>query len=124
MRSGLPILSLVLLAGCAAQPETRLASGARQCVSAAAISGRYAAPPDAIIFDMLGPTDFRNTVAGPCPSLQRLGPSAAIVFDNSTGGQICSGDRVRLFDSRDAGPNRLAGAQICILGPFVPAPAR
>lgn len=71
---------------------------------------------------MIGRTDIRNVVATPCLSLQRLGPSAAIVFDNSTGGQICNGDRVRLFDSRDTGPNRLAGAQICVLGPFIPVP--
>lgn len=122
MRSGLLILSLVVLTGCAAQPPARLASGTQQCLSAAAISGRYAVPPNSIMFDMIGRTNFRNDLATACPSLQRLGQSAAIVFDSSSGGQICSGDRVRLFDSRDMGPNRLAGAQICVLGPFIPVP--
>lgn len=119
MRIGLFILSLVMLTGCAAQPNSRLASGARQCVSSAAISGRYALRPNSIMFEMTGPVDYRNTLATECRSLERLGSSAAMVFENSTPGQICSGDRVRLFDARGTGPDQLSGAAVCVLGPFM-----
>lgn len=122
MRIGLFILSLVMLTGCAAQPDSRLASGARQCVSSAAISGRYPVPPNSITFEMTGPTDYRNTLPTQCRSLERLGQSAAMIFENSTPGQICSGDRVRLFDARGTGPIGLRGAEVCVLGPFIAVP--
>ncbi len=112
-----------MLAGCTVQPASRVASvtGAERCVSAGAVSGRYVLPPDAIMFEMLGPVNYRNVLARPCPGLARLGRSAAILFESSTNGQLCAGDRVRLFDARDTGPGRLAEAPVCELGQFIPS---
>ena len=118
------ILSLAAMTACAAQPTLPAApsaTGAERCVWAAGVSGRYVLPPDSIMFEMLGPVNYRNVLARACPGLTRLGGSATIVFESSMGGQICAGDRVRLSDARDSGPNRLAGAQTCELGPFVPS---
>jgi len=125
MRIGALVAALAMLTGCAVQPQGSLSSQAgTRCVSAAAISGRYVLPPDSIMFEMNGPVSYRNVLARPCPGLERLGQSAAIVFESSAGGQICAGDRVRLFDSRDRGPGRLATAPACQLGIFVPVPRR
>ena len=121
MKFGAFLLSIAALTGCAVQPTApAAASRAERCVSAAAVSGRHVLPPDSIMFEMLGPVNYRNVLARPCPGLTRLGTSAAIVFETSTNGQICAGDRVRLFDSRASGPNRLRGAPVCELGWFVP----
>lgn len=111
------------LTGCAVQPSGRSTSVgiAQRCLSAAAVSGRYVLAPDSIMFEMAGPKNYRNILARPCPGLVRLGPSAGIVFENSSDGQICAGDRVRLFDARGSGPSRMAGAPVCELGQFIPS---
>ena len=114
----------LLLAACSVQPQPSLPAGAKRCIPAASIVGRYVAPPGGIMFEMTGAPHFRNTLSRPCPGLDRLGSSAGIVFENSSGGQVCAGDRVRVFDARDLGPNRLNGAAACVLGPFVPVAAR
>jgi hypothetical protein len=116
------IPAIAVLTGCAVRPAVSAApSGGERCMSAAAVSGRYVLPPDSIIFETLGPVNYRNILARPCVGLARLGRSAAIVFENSTGGRICAGDRVRLFDARDTGSRRLAEAPVCELGQFMPS---
>lgn len=114
-----------VLAGCAVRPDGATVSpaGPRRCLSASAVSGRYVAAPDSIMFEVGGKLRYRNVLARPCPGLARLGGSAGILFESSTGGEICSGDPVRFFDSRDTGPNRLLGP-VCRLGAFVPSPRR
>jgi hypothetical protein len=81
-------------------------------------------PPDSILFEMVGRVSYRNRLAARCSGLERLGQSAGILLEHSAGGLICAGDPVRLFDSRDTGPNRLAGAPTCRLGTFTAVPRR
>jgi len=120
---GVTVLLAGALLGCAApapQPNASVA-GARQCIPASQVSGRYVDPPNAILIEA-GRVNYRSELRAGCPEAARLGGVGSIVFETSTGGQICRGDRVRIFDPRDANPARVSSASVCVLGPFVPIP--
>jgi hypothetical protein len=102
--------------------QAGLGVGPAHCLSAGSISGRHADGPNAILFETAGGVNYLNALAGECRSLNRLGASAAFVFESGTGGQLCQGDRVRIVDSRDANPARFQMAEICVLGGFIPVP--
>lgn len=103
----------------ASPPQPEVHANARSCISLANIGGRRVVAPDTLLFEMAGPVNFRNRLATHCPPTVRLGPSATVVFLNPQGGQICTGDRVRIVDFAE----NIATSPECLVGPFEPVTA-
>ncbi|WP_300974931.1 hypothetical protein [Sphingomonas sp. LHG3406-1] len=92
-------------------------TNAASCISLAIVGGRRVIAPDTLLFEAVGPNDYRNRLTGLCPATERLGSSATIVLLDGQGSQICAGDRVRIVDPAE---ERVASASTCQLGRFEP----
>ncbi|WP_294173367.1 hypothetical protein [uncultured Sphingomonas sp.] len=89
------------------------------------VAGRRAVGPGTVLFETVGPTNYVNQLRGRCPSLARLGSTATIsVASGGQAGQLCSGDRIRVFDPVELGGGRLESYPTCVLGRFVAQPVR
>lgn len=110
-------VSLVSLS-CVPLPQTAAQTAGASCISLASVGGRRVIGRDTLLFEMVGPVNYRNELAGRCPATERLGPTATIVLLDPQGGQICAGDRVRVID---AATDRGVAAPTCRLGRFTPA---
>ena len=129
MRKLFSTVAALAVASCTAAPPPQQAAavpGARSCLSLDQVSGRYTAPPNSVIFETVGPVIYRNDLASRCPGIERLGASAAIAFDTGPGGQVCRGDRIRIFDPIESRATGIASNPACVLGDFIPIarPAR
>jgi hypothetical protein len=126
MKNAVVILLMGALAGCTAQASTQHAAavppGAQSCISLDRISGRHVQPPNSIVFEAVGPVNYRNDLIGDCPGLARLGTAAAIEYENPTGKQLCRNDRIRVFDPVEARVGGIRSSPVCRLGSFVPIP--
>jgi hypothetical protein len=75
-----------------------------------------------VVFEVAGPTNYRNDLAGACPGLERLGRSAVVELADASGDQLCSGDRIRVYDPVEAKATGRLSYPTCILGYFEPIP--
>ncbi|MDQ4086860.1 MAG: hypothetical protein M3177_02420, partial [Pseudomonadota bacterium] len=96
--------------------DARAAGAAVSCIATSQIVARRAAPPNAVIFEMAGARTYRSAVEA-CPRLERASASDTISFDVH-GGQLCSGDRFRVFDPSEPRAGGLASIPECRLGEF------
>jgi hypothetical protein len=128
MKTALPILATAALAACSAQPPpprqvaAAAAAGAQDCISTNQIAGRHVLPPNSVMFEVVGPVNYRNDLIGECPGLARLGSTGAIEFENPMGGRLCRNDRIRIFDPIGARATGVRSFPACRLGTFVPVP--
>ena len=114
------------LHGCAQAPADQLTSGgaaALSCITLTQVAGRRAVGPGTVLFSTVGPTNYVNQLRGRCPPLERLGSTATIsVASGGHGGQLCSGDRIRVFDPVEVVGTRLESYPTCVLGRFIAQP--
>jgi hypothetical protein len=127
MKTMLPILLSTILIGCTAEPPKQAtadasAPGGKSCISLDQIVGKHIVPPNAIMFEVVGPVNFRNELMDDCPGLTRLGSTAAVEYDNPLSKLVCKGDRVRIFDPIEARTGGIRASLVCRLGTFVPVP--
>lgn len=120
--SATSLLLIALLAGCtleSAQVAPVVRPEARQrCIALDQVAGRRVAG-SSIIFETTDGTNYRNDFVGACPGLDRLGAAATVsVASGGEGGQLCSGDRVRVMDPVEAGVTGPLSQPTCILGEF------
>jgi hypothetical protein len=100
-------------------PEQESVGATRDCIDLSRVTGRQAAGPQSIRFELLGGRVYMNELPGRCPGLrQQANGFGALAFEVH-GGRICRGDRVRVLDS----PGRSLGAAYrqsipCPLGDF------
>lgn len=107
--------------GAAVQPVATSTAGV-SCISLTQVAGRRAVA-DGVLFELVGRTNYLNRLRGECPFLARLGSTATIsVAGGGEGGQLCSGDRVRIFDPVEVAGRTIAGVPTCVLSEFVPVP--
>jgi hypothetical protein len=122
------LLTAAALLGCSPVATQSLQQGAtasRSCISLTQVAGRRAVGPQAVLFETVGPTNYLNQLRGPCPPLARLRSTATIsVASGGNGGQLCSGDRIRVFDPAELQGRQLTGYPTCVLGDFIAEPAR
>ena len=119
------VLMGAALAGCAVAPPPaqQVASQGPNCIALDRVVGRRAVAPNAVEFDLIGGTRVRNQLATVCPGIERLGDLAAIAITSPThSGQLCSGDRVRIFDPVEARATGLQSYPECVLGDFTEFP--
>lgn len=125
MRNADLFLSVALLAtGCAPEPRepeslTGAAAAPVECVNLDQIVSRRPAANGSILFEVAGGRIYRNELPGRCVGVERAGPSH-IVEVEATGGQLCRGDRIRVYDpieARNIGPGAFPQ---CRLGSFLP----
>ncbi len=120
-------LAAASLQACTGAPvDEHARSGAGlSCISLTQVAGRRAVGPGTVLFETVGPTNYVNQLRGRCPSLARLGSTATIsVASGGQAGQLCSGDRIRVFDPVELGGGRLESYPTCVLGRFVAQPVR
>jgi hypothetical protein len=120
IREALALTAAALcLSGCApAVPAASTRSEGLACIRLSEVAGRRVVAADTLLFEMAGPVDYTNRLAGSCPASRRLGPGASIALLDVGDGLLCAGERVRLFDPVE---DRLAPAPNCRLGRFLPA---
>lgn len=122
------LLAAGSLHGCAQAPGDSPASGgtaALDCITLTQVAGRRAVGLGTVLFETVGPNDYVNQLRGACPPLERLGTTATIsIASGGQGGQLCSGDRIRVFDPVELAGNRVTGYPTCVLGRFVVQPIR
>jgi len=106
-------LSLGTLCCAPVRPPQQQAS-APSCIPLSAIGGRRVVAADTLLSEMVGPVNYRNRLAARCPATTRLGSTATIVFLDPQGGQLCTGDRIRIIDPAD----RITTSPECRLGSF------
>lgn len=128
MRETILFLSVaILLTGCTAKPPEpgraiRTAGAPVECLNLDQIVSRRPSGEGSILFEMTGGRAYRNDLPGRCPGLKRAGPSH-IVEVEATGGQLCRGDRVRVYDPIEARNIGRGAFPQCRLGPFTPSDA-
>jgi len=93
-------------------------AGRLNCISTLQIAGRRVSGTSAVLFEMIGPSNYVNDMGNSCPQIARLGKSAVIsIASGGEGGQLCRGDRIRVFD-----PVEARGSQTtyptCVLNDF------
>ena len=127
MKPWTPMLLVTLVAGCTASPppppaQATAARGAR-CIQVDQVVARRAVGPNAVEFDLLGGTTYRNQLEAPCTNLERLGTTAAVaITSGAETGRLCAGDRVKIFDPAEVQATGLAGYPFCKLGEFTAIP--
>ena len=114
-RYAIAVLGLTTLA-CAPVSRPPVETKSSSCISLANVGGKRVVGKDTLLFEMVGRVNYRNRLTPHCPATIRLGSSATIVFPDLQGGQICSGDRVRVIDPAE----RISTAPECPLGSFEP----
>ena len=122
------LLAAGALHGCGQAPADALTSGGTAslgCISLTQVAGRRAVGPGTVLFETVGPNNYVNQLRGPCPPLERLGSTATIsVASGGQGGQLCSGDRIRVFDPVELGGTTATGYPTCVLGRFIAQPVK
>ena len=116
-------LTCVATASCGGRPPVagRVLAASAQCIATSQIAGRRVVAPSLLRFDMIGPVDYVSDVGPGCSATTRLGSSAAIsIVSGGDGGQLCRGDRVRIFDTVEAKATRFSAEPQCVLGDFRP----
>jgi hypothetical protein len=125
MRETILFLSVaVLLTGCTAEPpepgkSIRTAGAPVECLNLDRIVSRRPSGEGSILFETTGGRNYRNVLPGQCPGLERAGPGH-IVEVEATGGQLCRGDRVRVYDPIEARNMGSGAFPQCRLGVFAP----
>jgi hypothetical protein len=122
------LLTAAALLGCSPVATPLLqetAQASRSCISLTQVGGRRAVGPQAVLFETVGSTNYVNRLRSLCPPLARLGRTATIsIASGGDGGQLCSGDRIRVFDPAELQSKQVTGSPTCVLGDFIPEPAR
>jgi len=124
------ILSFVLaaVAGCSPvpQPVAQTASATTlRCLSLQQVAGRRVLPDGSLLFETVGPVNYRNRLVSQCPGAVRLGTSATVsIASGAEDGRLCRGDRVRIADPVETAGASLAAIPTCILADFEPVPTR
>jgi hypothetical protein len=110
------------LAGCAAAPEPQLqaqSTQAARCISLQQVAGRRVLSDGSVLFEGVGPFDFRNRLASQCPGAARIARSAVVsIVEPTSGNQLCRGDRIRITDPVETGAAGTLREPSCILGDF------
>jgi hypothetical protein len=125
MRETTLFLSLaIVLTGCTAEPpepgkSIRTAGAPIECLSLDQIVSRRPSGERSILFETTGGRAYRNDLPEQCPGLEHAGPSH-IVEVEATGGQLCRGDRVRVYDPIEARNIGSGAFPQCRLGDFAP----
>ena len=102
-------------------PPGQVSAASSRCIATSQIAGRRVVAPTTLQFEMIGPVDYINDVGAGCPATARLGSAATIsIVSGGEGGQLCRGDRVRIFDPVEAKATGLAAEPQCVLGNFTP----
>lgn len=123
MRGAIFLLAVpAFVAGCTAElgePErpARAARSTIECISLDRIVSRRPSGDRSILFETTGGGTYRNDLPGRCPGLERAGPSHILEFE-ATGAQLCSGDRVRVYDPVEARNIGSGAFPQCRLGRF------
>ena len=84
MKHCVGILPLIAaLAACAAAPSPQLQAQAQagqttRCISLQQVAGRRVLSDGSVLFESIGPFDFRNHLASQCPGTIRISRSAVI----------------------------------------------
>src|SRR5262245_53945392 len=119
------LLSAATAACTASPPPQQATANGLSCINSDQIVGRRLAGANAVEFDVLGGTTYRNELAQVCPGLERLGASGIIAV---TGGadpsRLCAGDRVQIFDPVEVKATGLKSYPHCQLGQFTATPTR
>jgi hypothetical protein len=122
------LLAAGSLHGCAQAPADELTpaeTAALHCITLTQVAGRRAVGPGTVLFETVGPNNYFNQLRGRCPPLERLGSTATIsVASGGQGGQLCSGDRIRVLDPIELGSTPVTGYPTCVLGRFIAQPAK
>ena len=122
------LLTAAALLGCSPVATPLLqekAQASRSCISLTQVAGRRAVGPQAVLFETVGSSNYVNQLRGQCPPLARLGSTATIsIASGGDGGQLCSGDRIRVFDPAELQGKRVTGYPTCVLGEFKADPPR
>lgn len=116
------LVLLALLARCTPDPAqfgpVARPAGVQRCIALDHVAGRRVAG-SSIIFEMTGGANYRNDFVGACPGLNQLGATATVsVASGGEGGQLCSGERVRVMDLVEAGATGPLSQPTCVLGEF------
>ncbi|WP_395623754.1 hypothetical protein [Sphingomonas daechungensis] len=122
---GMTAAAAALAANPTAEPSAT--TKANRCVPLDQIVGRRTVGPNAVEFDVVGGVTYRSELARPCAGVERLGSSAAIaITTGAETGDICEGDRVKIFDPVEVQATGLRNYPHCQLGKFtvVSVPAR
>ena len=110
-----------------AEPEAAAAAAATgapvQCIAIDQVISRRPAGAQSVVFELTGGRRYRNELPDNCPGLARAG-DAEIVQVETTGSQLCSGDRVRIYDPVEAKNIGVQAFPHCRLGAFTPIAAR
>jgi hypothetical protein len=129
MRNRLGIACILFaLVGCAAAPGPQLQAQTNQsarCIPLQQVAGRRVLSDGSVLFESIGPFDFRNRLASQCPGAARISRSAVIsIVELSSGNQLCKGDRIRITDPVETGAAGTLREPSCILADFEPVPRR
>lgn len=110
------------VAGCAPAPGPELqaqASQSARCIPLQQVAGRRVLEDGSVLFESVGPFDYRNRLAGQCPGAVRISRSAVVsVVEPSPGNQLCRGDRIRITDPVETGAGGTISEPSCILTDF------
>lgn len=124
------LLALLPLAACMPQePGLEAAATAAaigepvQCIALDQVISRRPAGPQSLVFEQAGGRRYRNELPDHCPGLASAG-DAEIVQVETTGTQLCSGDRVRIYDPVEAKNIGVQAFPHCRLGAFTPIAPR
>ncbi|MDH7639566.1 hypothetical protein [Sphingomonas oryzagri] len=109
--------SSVALAAPAARPP-----GAVACIDPQQMQGTSAEGSDTIIFHV-GNRTYRNRLDSVCPGVERLNTFSSLETEPS-GGQLCQGDTVRIFDQQAVRGVGINAYPRCRLGWFEPVPPK
>ena len=101
------------------------AGQATRCISLQQVAGRRVLADGSVLFESLGPVDYRNRLASQCPGVNRISRSAVIsIVTASPGNQLCRGDRIRVTGLGETSVTGMLDAPSCILADFDPVARR
>lgn len=117
--ASMPIVAALVASCQPVEPVAPVVGQSVQCIALDRVGGRRVVE-GGILFEMTGPVDYRNALAGACPGLARLGTSGSVSIVSAQGSQLCRGDRIRIADPVETAATGLRGYPTCVLGDFVP----
>ena len=127
-RSASSLIIALPLCACTPQqvePEAATATAASgvsvECIPLDQVVGRRPEKPNMVAFFLAGGQAYVNKLPDHCPGIAQA-DSGSIVHVETTGSQLCRGDRVRIYDPVEAKNIGVQAFPHCRLGGFTPTP--